>query len=74
MQNQNDLGITKNETLQLRKEHLKTKALRKHSLAAELIMMKIAQKKGGNEDLWGIAELLNDLAFEDTKNDIPQQT
>ena len=74
MLNQNDLGITRDEALQLMKEYLKAGNLQKHSLATEVIMRKIAQRRGENEDLWGIAGLLHDLDFEETKDDMPNHT
>ena len=74
MQNHNDLGITRDEALQLMKEYLTADNLQKHSLATEIIMKKIAQKRGENEELWGIAGLLHDLDFEETKDDMPNHT
>lgn len=74
MPNQNDLGITRDEALQLMKEYLKADNLQKHSLATEIIMRKIAQKRGENEELWGIAGLLHDLDFEATKDDMLNHT
>lgn len=74
MQHQDDLGITRDEALQLMKEYLKADNLQKHSLATEIIMRKIAQRKGENEELWGIAGLLHDLDFEETKDDMPNHT
>ena len=74
MKNQNDLGITRDEALQLMKEYLKAENLQKHSLATEIIMRQIAQKRGENEELWGIAGLLHDLDFEETKDDMPNHT
>ena len=74
MKNQNDLGITRDEALELMKEYLKAENLQKHSLATEIIMRKIAQKRGENEELWGIAGLLHDLDFEETKDDMPNHT
>jgi putative nucleotidyltransferase with HDIG domain len=74
MYNQTDLGITRDEALQLMKEYLKAENLQKHSLATEIIMRKIAQKSGENEELWGIAGLLHDLDFEETKDDMPNHT
>jgi len=74
MQDANDPGITRDEALQLMKEYLKKDALRKHSLATEIIMRRIAHRRGENEDLWGIAGLLHDLDFEETKDDMPQHT
>jgi putative nucleotidyltransferase with HDIG domain len=74
MQNHNNLGITRDEALQLMKEFLKADNLQKHSLATEKIMRKIAQMRGENEELWGIAGLLHDLDFESTKDDMPNHT
>ena len=74
MYNQTDLGITRDEALQLMKGYLKAENLQKHSLATEIIMRKIAQKRGENEELWGIAGLLHDLDFEETKDDMPNHT
>ena len=74
MHDQNDPGITRDEALLLMKEYLKTDNLQKHSLATEAIMRKIAQKRGKDEDLWGIAGLLHDLDFEETKDDMPTHT
>ena len=37
-------------------------------------MRKIAQKRAENEELWGIAGLLHDLDFEETKDDMPNHT
>ncbi len=64
MQNQNDLGITRDEALKLMKEYLAAENLQKHSLATEVIMRKLAQKMGEEEDLWGIIGLLHDLDYE----------
>ena len=69
-----DLGITRDEALKLMKEYLTADNLQKHSLATEVIMRKLAQKSGENEDLWGIAGLLHDLDFEETKDDMPNHT
>ena len=74
MQNQNELGITRDEAVQLMKEYLKADNLQKHSLATEIIMRKIAQMRGENEELWGIAGLLHDLDFEATKDDMRNHT
>jgi len=74
MQEKANLGITRDEALQLMKEYLKAENLQKHSLATEVIMRKLAQKMGENEELWGIAGLLHDLDYEDTKDDMPRHT
>lgn len=74
MHEEMNLGITRDEAFQLMKEYLKQDNLQKHSLATEAIMRKIAQMRGDNEDLWGIAGLLHDLDYEETKDDMPRHT
>lgn len=74
MQQQTDLGITRDEALKLMKEYLKAENIKKHSLATEVIMRKLAQKMGEDEELWGIAGLLHDLDYEDTKDDMSHHT
>jgi len=72
MQQQIDPGITRDEALKLMKEYLAAENLQKHSLATEVIMRKLAQKMGEDEDLWGITGLLHDLDYEETKDDMPR--
>jgi putative nucleotidyltransferase with HDIG domain len=74
MQEETNLGITRDEALQLMEKYLKTENLQKHSLATEAIMRRLAQKMGEDEELWGIAGLLHDLDYEDTKDDMPRHT
>lgn len=69
-----DLGITPDEARTLMKEYLTADNLQKHSRATEVIMRKLARKRGEDEDLWGIAGLLHDLDFEETKDDMPRHT
>jgi len=74
MQEKANLGITRDEALQLMEEYLKAENLQKHSLATEVIMRKLAQKMSEDEDLWRIAGLLHDLDYEETKDDMPRHT
>jgi putative nucleotidyltransferase with HDIG domain len=69
-----DLGITRDEALKLMKDYLTADNLQKHSRATEVIMRKLAHMKGEDEELWGIAGLLHDLDFEETKDDMPNHT
>jgi putative nucleotidyltransferase with HDIG domain len=46
--------------------------LLKHSLAAEAIMRALARRLGQEEETWGLAGLLHDLDFAETKDD-PQR-
>jgi len=68
------LGITRDEALELMKDYLKADNLQKHSRATEAIMRKLARMKGEDEELWGIAGLLHDLDFEETKDHMSQHT
>jgi len=74
MQERGDLGITRGEALQLMKEYLKADNLQKHSLATEVIMRRLALKLGEDEELWGIAGLLHDLDYDETKDSMSRHT
>lgn len=74
MHQHTELGITRDEALTMMKEYLKAENLQKHSLATEAIMRTLAQKKGEDEELWGITGLLHDLDYEETKDDMPHHT
>jgi putative nucleotidyltransferase with HDIG domain len=45
-------------------EFNETDSLRKHALAVEGVMRRFARKRGGDEELWGIAGMLHDLDWE----------
>ena len=53
----------------LMQEYIKDDNLRKHSLAVEAVMRKLAAKFAEDEDLWGLAGLLHDIDYEETKED-----
>ncbi len=74
MQERGDLGITRDKSLQLMKEYLKADNLQKHSLATEAIMRRLALKMGEDEEFWGIAGLLHDLDYEETKDTMSRHT
>ena len=57
------------EAWELLNSKVKEDYLIKHSLASEAIMRALAKKLGHDEDLWGIAGLLHDLDFEETKEE-----
>jgi len=64
--------VEREAALALVKEHVKTKNLVKHMLAAEAIMRRLAKRLGEDEVLWGLAGLLHDVDYEETK-DNPEQ-
>lgn len=58
------------QAMQLVEELLKTRNMRNHSLAAEAIMRKLAEKlEPGREDDYGIVGLLHDADYEVTEKD-----
>jgi len=61
--------MERQEALNLVNHHIKTRNLVKHSLAVEAAMRALAKYFGEDEELWGIAGLLHDLDYEETKND-----
>lgn len=48
---------------------LTNKNLQKHTLAVEAIMRGLARRFGADEEEWGLAGLLHDIDYEDTKGD-----
>ena len=62
------IGITREEAFELLKTRLKNQGLIKHCLATEAIMRRLAERKGKDPDLWGIAGLLHDLDYDETKD------
>lgn len=66
--------MSREEALSFLKEHLKNKNLFKHSLAVEAVMRGLACRFGENEELWGIAGLLHDIDYEDTKDDLSRHS
>lgn len=57
------------EAMDYVKSKLKNKNLIKHSLAVEACMRRLARRFMQNEEMWGLAGLLHDLDYEDTKDD-----
>ena len=64
--------MTREEAVQLLEQHLGSDVLRKHCLATEAIMRRLAAELGEDADRWGLAGLLHDLDFESTK-DTPER-
>jgi len=64
--------MTREEAYRLLQEHLSAENLIKHCLATEAIMRGLARRLGEDEGVWGVAGLLHDLDFEETK-DTPER-
>jgi len=67
-----EIGITREDALKLVTERLNNEALVKHCLATESIMRRLAPRFDADPDAWGIAGLLHDLDYQETK-DTPER-
>ncbi len=62
-------GITREQALELLKEHIQNPNMIKHCLASEAVLRALAKRLGEDEEKWGLAGLLHDLDAELTKED-----
>jgi len=65
-------GISYARALELMRQNLPQGNMQKHSLATEVVMRALARKLGRDETVWGIAGLLHDLDYNETKEDMPR--
>ncbi len=63
-------GISHEEALALMEQHIPQDNLRCHCLATEAIMRQLALNLGADADEWGIAGLLHDLDYVETKDNM----
>lgn len=61
--------LNRKEAHELLLKHMSNKNLLKHTYAVEAVMRELARYFGEDEELWGIAGLLHDIDYEDTKDD-----
>ena len=66
--------ISRAQALDLLREYCGEDALIKHSLATEAVMQALAKRLGHDPEQWGIAGLLHDLDYDETKEDPPRHT
>ena len=64
-------GISREEALALMEQYLQTDSMRKHSLASEAIMRSLAPRFGADPDMWGLAGLLHDIDYNETRDNMP---
>lgn len=64
-----EVGISREDALQLLKKYLKNDKLIAHCLASEAIMRELARELGQDTEKWGIAGLLHDMDYEMTAED-----
>jgi putative nucleotidyltransferase with HDIG domain len=67
-------GIERSDALALLREHVKNENLVKHCLAAEAVMMALAERLGEDKEKWGLAGLLHDLDVEMVNADLARHT
>ncbi len=60
--------MTRQEALELLKQHVSNKNLINHCIACEAIMKRLAKHFGEDEETWGLAGLLHDLDYDYTKD------
>ncbi|MBI5207681.1 MAG: HDIG domain-containing protein [Candidatus Firestonebacteria bacterium] len=61
--------MTRDEALKLLEEKVKNKNLKKHMLATEAVMKKLAEYFNENQEIWSMAGLLHDLDYDETTKD-----
>jgi len=61
-------GISRDEAVELLERYIPQENLRNHCRATEAIMRSLARRFGEDEDLWGIAGLLHDLDYHETRD------
>lgn len=61
--------MTREQALEIVRQHIKEENLIRHVLATEAIMRALASRLGQNEDQWGLAGLLHDIDYEEVEQD-----
>jgi putative nucleotidyltransferase with HDIG domain len=61
--------ISRAEALDLLRKYCQEEVLIKHALATEAVMQALTMRLGHDPDRWGIAGLLHDLDYDETKED-----
>lgn len=61
--------MNREQAISLVKEHIDNQNLFKHVLAVEAVMRRLARHFGEDEERWGLAGLLHDIDYVETKDD-----
>lgn len=61
--------MNREQAYELLTQYLKTQNLINHSLAVEAVMRRLARHFNEDEELWGLAGLLHDIDYDQTKDD-----
>ncbi|MBI4772639.1 MAG: HDIG domain-containing protein [Deltaproteobacteria bacterium] len=62
------MAIDRQQALDLLKQHTSEENLLKHALASEAIMRALAERLGEDPERWGMAGLLHDVDYDQTKD------
>lgn len=63
------MALDRAEALSLMQRHLRNENMRKHSLAVEAVMRALARRLGQDEEKWGLAGILHDIDYDETRYD-----
>jgi len=61
--------MQRQDALEMMRARLGNRNLQKHTLAVEAIMRRLAEHFGEDTEVWGLAGLLHDIDYEETKDD-----
>lgn len=61
--------LTRDEAYELMRKNVTNKNLQKHCLACEVVMEALAKHFDQDQKTWGLAGLLHDIDYEETKDD-----
>jgi len=64
--------VSRDELLKLLHQKVKSKNLIKHMLATEACMRALADRMGEDKEKWGVAGLVHDIDYEETKDNFDQ--
>ncbi|QQS38746.1 HDIG domain-containing protein [Candidatus Woesebacteria bacterium] len=59
--------MTRDQAINLLHKHITNINLRRHCYAVEAVMRSLAKRFGEDEDIWGLAGLIHDVDYEETK-------
>lgn len=62
--------MTRKQALELLHKHVKNQNLRRHCYAVEAVMRTLARRFSDDEEFWGLAGILHDADYEETKEEI----
>ena len=69
-----DWGISRDGALVLMEHYLEADNIRKHCLASEAIMRALAPRFDADPEMWGLAGLLHDLDYTETRDKMDRHT